>query len=172
LEEVLSKVEILAITDPLTDLFNRRHFETALEKEFKRTKRYHSPTSCMMIDIDHFKKINDEYGHHTGDEVLKEIAKIIKTSLREIDTVARWGGEEFIVLLPETTKENAFKAASRILESITGLKFSGVSRQLTVSIGIASIPDPSIDSIEKLIQVSDLALYEAKEKGRNRAVIA
>ncbi len=172
LEEILKKVEILAITDSLTELYNRRHFELALEKEFKRTLRYKTPTSCMIIDIDHFKKINDEYGHHTGDEVLKEIAKQIKNSLREIDIPARWGGEEFIILLPQTTKENAFKAATRISESIARLKFPNVSSQLTVSIGITDIPNPSIESVEKFIQVADLALYEAKEKGRNKIVVA
>lgn len=172
LEEILKKVEILAIIDPLTELYNRRYFELALEKEFKRTLRYKTPTSCMMIDVDHFKKINDEYGHHTGDEVLKEIAKQIKNSLREIDMAARWGGEEFIILLPQTTKGNALNAATRISESIAALKFTNVSSRLTVSIGIAGIPNPSINSVEKFIQVADLALYEAKEKGRNKIVVA
>lgn len=124
MEGVLLKVETLAITDPLTELFNRRHFGNTIEKEFNRTIRYLSPTSCLMIDIDYFKKINDEYGHHTGDVVLKEIAKVIKSCIREIDTVARWGGEEFIVLLPETKKENALQAAKRILEAVSGHRSS------------------------------------------------
>jgi two-component system cell cycle response regulator len=168
LEEVLLRVETLAVTDPLTELFNRRRFEATLEKEFSRTIRYQSPTSCLMIDIDHFKKINDEYGHHAGDVVLKEIAQVIKSCVREIDTVARWGGEEFIVLLPETKKERALQAASRILKVISEHKISGISGHISVSIGLASVPDPSIDTGEKLIHASDLALYEAKAKGRNR----
>lgn len=172
LVEILKKVEVLAITDSLTELYNRRHFELALEKEFKRTTRYKTPTSCMMIDIDHFKKINDKYGHHKGDEVLRETAKIIKGCIREIDVAARWGGEEFIVLLPQTTKENAFKAAERISESISGMNFPNISSRLTVSIGIADIPNPSINSVEKFVQIVDLALYEAKEKGRNKIVVA
>jgi diguanylate cyclase (GGDEF)-like protein len=171
LEEVLLKVETLAITDPLTELFNRRHFSTTIEKEFNRTVRFQSPTSCLMIDIDYFKKINDEYGHHTGDLVLKEIAKIIKDNIRKIDTAARWGGEEFIVLLPGTKKENALHAAKRILEAISGHQFSGITGQITVSIGAVSVPEASIDTAEKLIHASDLALYEAKAKGRNRIEI-
>jgi two-component system cell cycle response regulator len=172
LEEVLLKVETLAITDPLTELFNRRRFEATLEKEFARTIRYQSPTSCLMIDIDHFKNINDEYGHHAGDLVLKEIAQVIKSCVREIDTVARWGGEEFVVLLPEVKKESALQAASRILNVISKHKFSGISSHISVSIGLASVPDPSIDTGEKLINASDLALYEAKAKGRNRIEVA
>jgi len=168
LEEVLSQVEVLAITDPLTELFNRRHFTTTIEKEFSRTARFLSPTSCLIIDIDYFKKVNDEYGHNAGDQVLKEIAKIIQSCMRNIDTIARWGGEEFIALLPETGKENALQAAQRILEAISDHKFSGIPNKITVSIGVASVPEPSVDTTEKLIHAADLALYEAKAKGRNR----
>ena len=168
LEEVLSQVEVLAITDPLTELFNRRHFTTTIEKEFSRTARFLSPTSCLIIDIDYFKKVNDEYGHNAGDQVLKEIAKIIQSCMRNIDTIARWGGEEFIALLPETGKENALQAAQRILEAISDHKFSGIPNKITVSIGVASVPEPSVDTAEKLIHAADLALYEAKAKGRNR----
>lgn len=171
LEEVLLKVEQLAITDPLTDLFNRRRFEAALENEFKRTMRYGSPNSCLMIDIDFFKKVNDEYGHHAGDVVLKETAQVIKGCLREIDIVARWGGEEFIVLLPETKKGEALGVASRILEVISGHSFAQITQQITVSIGLAGVPDPSIVTAENLIHASDLAMYEAKSKGRNRIEI-
>jgi diguanylate cyclase (GGDEF)-like protein len=168
LEEILSKVEILAITDPLTVLPNRRHFEATIEKEFNRTVRYKAPTSCVMIDIDHFKSINDQYGHRTGDLVLKEMANVIKNCLRKVDTVARWGGEEFVILLPGTTKDKAFQAASRIKEAVFQYQFSAIQRQITVSIGIASIPDPSIDSAEKLIDTADHALYKAKAGGRDR----
>ena len=170
LEEVLSKVELLAITDPLTQLFNRRHFESVIESEFASTARYKSPASCLMIDVDHFKSVNDEFGHRSGDTVLKELSQIIRSCLRKVDTVARWGGEEFTVLLPRTKKEDAFRAASRILQSIADYKFPDISKQITVSIGIASIPDPEIDSAEKLVDASDSAMYEAKEKGRNQIV--
>lgn len=167
LEEILAKVEILAITDPLTTIPNRRHFEAIIEKEFNKTVRYKTPTSCIMIDIDHFKSINDEYGHRVGDIVLKEMANLIKNCLRKVDTVARWGGEEFVILLPGITKEKAYNTALRIKESIQRYKFSDVQKPITISVGISSIPDPSIDSSEKLIDAADNALYEAKAKGRN-----
>jgi diguanylate cyclase (GGDEF)-like protein len=168
LEEMLQKVEILAITDPLTELFNRRRFEAVLDKEFSRSVRYDAPLSCLMIDIDHFKKVNDEFGHHTGDLVLKEVAQLLRSNARDVDTVARWGGEEFVILLPQTKKESGIAGASRILKIIGGHEFPGIEKAITVSIGIAGVPDPSIDSGEKLINACDLALYEAKRKGRNR----
>jgi len=172
LEEVLSKVEVLAITDPLTHIYNRRHFENLIENEFAGSARYKSPATCLMIDVDYFKSINDEYGHRTGDIVLKEISNIIKSCLRKVDTVARWGGEEFVVLLTRTKKEASYTAAERILNTISEFKFTGVNRRITVSIGIASIPDPSIDTAEKLVDASDVAMYEAKGSGRNRIVVA
>ena len=171
LEEVLSKVEVLAITDPLTQLFNRRHFESVAETEFASTARYKTPASCLMIDVDHFKSVNDEYGHRAGDTVLKELSHIIKNCLRKVDTVARWGGEEFVALLPQTKKEDALRAASRILQAIANYKFTDIAQQVTVSIGIASIPDPAFDTAEKLVDASDSAMYEAKEKGRNQIVV-
>ena len=172
LEEVLSRVEVLAVTDPLTQLYNRRHFEILIENEFATTARYKSPASCLMIDVDFFKQVNDQYGHRAGDKVLKEIAQIIKSCLRKVDTVARWGGEEFVVLLPRTEKEYALIAAERILTAISGHSFADINKQITVSIGIASMPDPSIDSSEKLVDASDAALYEAKGSGRNRIIIS
>lgn len=172
LEEVLSKVEVLAITDPLTELYNRRHFESLIEKEFNKTIRYKKPTSCILIDIDYFKSINDEYGHRKGDQILKEIAAVIKNCVRKVDTVARWGGEEFIILLPETNKEQAIKAAERIIDTMRNHEFLGISKKITVSIGIASVPDISVESAEKLIDACDNALYEAKRKGRDRIEVA
>ncbi|MBI4699299.1 MAG: diguanylate cyclase, partial [Nitrospirae bacterium] len=172
LERLLERVEFLAMTDSLTELYNRRHFETVLEKEFQRTLRYKSPLSCLMLDIDNFKQINDEYSHQAGDSVLQEIARLIKSSFREIDIVARWGGEEFTILLPQTDRPGALKCASRLLEEISGHKFSRLAeRKVTVSIGVATSPDPSIENGEQLVNVSDLAMYEAKRKGRNRAEI-
>jgi two-component system cell cycle response regulator len=172
LEEVLLQMETLAMTDQLTGLFNRRYFLSVFEKEFSRTMRYNHPTSCIMIDIDHFKRINDEYGHHAGDQVLIEISQVMTSCLRKSDTVARWGGEEFIILLPETTKENALQVASRLLTSVSTFTFSSLPRQVTVSIGLAGIPAPDIDTSEKLVAASDGALYEAKTKGRNRVEVA
>jgi two-component system, cell cycle response regulator len=168
LEELLAKVELLAITDHLTGLFNRRHFELLVENEFNPTQRYKTPTSCLMADVDYFKSINDEYGHRAGDMVLKELAEIIKACLRNVDTIARWGGEEFVILLPRTNREDASSTASRILSAVSGRMFSGIKRPITISIGGATIPHPSIDSAEKFIDASDNALYKAKAGGRNR----
>lgn len=170
LEDLLRQVEIMAITDQLTGIYNRRRLETVLEEEFRRTIRYKSPLACLMIDIDHFKRINDRFGHHTGDMVIKETAQIITGCARDIDTVARWGGEEFLALFPQTKKEDALQPAVRIIKKVSEHKFPEISdEQITISIGIASAPDPSIDTEEKLIHASDMALYEAKKNGRNRA---
>jgi diguanylate cyclase (GGDEF)-like protein len=169
LEVMLTQVETLAIMDSLTGLINRRRFETILTTEFKKSVRYLQPLSCMMIDIDYFKTINDTFGHQTGDIVLQEVARLIQTTIREVDTPARWGGEEFVVLSPNTTKQNAFHAANRILKSISTHEFPAIDqRKLTVSIGVAGIPDPGIDSPEKLVHAADLALYQAKRNGRAR----
>jgi len=169
LQEMLTRVEGLAISDSLTGLFNRRHFESALEREFGRAARYGSSLSCLMIDIDHFKNVNDENGHRTGDMVLRETAQIVKQTARDVDTVARWGGEEFVILLPQTGRKNGELFASRLLKVISEHVFLGMpGKGITVSIGIASTPHPSIDTGEKLINASDQALYEAKRKGRNR----
>jgi len=171
LQDLLKQVEIMAVTDQLTEIYNRRPVETILQKEFKTAARYKTPVSCMIIDIDHFKAVNDAFGHHTGDAVLKETARLIKESAREADTVARWGGEEFIVILPQTKKEEALQAASRMIKAISEHSFTDMpNERITVSIGLTSMPHPSlkIDSEEQLIQAADCALYEAKRKGRNR----
>ena len=172
LVEVLSKVEVFAATDSLTELFNRRYCENILEKAFNLTFRYQTPNSFLMIDIDKFKEVNDLFGHQAGDVCLKEIANIIRNCVRNVDTVGRWGGEEFIVLLPQTQKEAAMPPASRILKAISNSKYSSYPDRITVSIGIASIPEPSIDSVEKLINAADHAMYEAKVKGGNRIELA
>jgi two-component system, cell cycle response regulator len=172
LEEVLAQLEALSMTDPLTEIYNRRFFWNVFEKEFAKSLRFGTPISCIITDADHFKSVNDEYGHNIGDNVLKEIAKIMKNCMRQMDTVARWGGEEFIILLPDTDKTHAINAASRILSDISGYSFEGVPKRITVSIGIASLPGSGIDSPEKLIAASDAALYKAKANGRNRIEIA
>jgi two-component system cell cycle response regulator len=169
LEDMLTRVESLATLDSLTGLSNRRRFETLLENEFRRSIRYQHSLSCMLIDIDHFKQVNDLFGHQVGDSLLKEIAQVIQSSIREVDTAARWGGEEFVVLSPNTPTKNAKIAAARILKAISSREFTGLGHQrITVSIGIAGLPDPVIDTQEKLVHTADLAMYEAKKKGRNR----
>ncbi len=173
LEDKLTQVETLAIIDSLTGLFNRRRFESILSVEFKRAARYQTSLSCLMIDIDHFKKVNDTYGHQGGDIVLREIVQLIQENIREVDTAARWGGEEFVVLSPNTAKENAKLSAARILKAVSEHTFTGLGQQqITVSIGIAGMPDPAMDSKEKLLHAADLAMYEAKKNGRNRVETA
>jgi diguanylate cyclase (GGDEF)-like protein len=172
LTKTLEQVATLAITDSLTELFNRRRFQLVIEKEFNRSVRYGSPLACMMIDIDEFKALNDTYGHRLGDHVLHELALSIRKNVRDIDTPARWGGDEFVVLLPETPKEKALEPAGRILADIANKKFPELAdRPVTVSIGIASAPDPAIDSGDKLIVACDMAMYKAKHNGRNRVEI-
>lgn len=172
MEELLARVEFLAITDPLTELYNRRRLENVLEQEWKKIKRYKQPITCMMIDIDHFKSVNDVFGHKAGDAVLVQIAKLIKKNLREVDTVARWGGEEFVVILPQTDADSALSAASRILEAVSTHEFpEAPARKITVSIGIARTGH-AVDTADKLLNLADCALYEAKARGRNRIEVA
>ena len=169
LESMLTQVETLAIMDSLTGLFNRRRFETILANEFKKSQRYLHPLACMMIDIDHFKDINDRYGHQAGDVVLREVAQCIQSSIREVDTLSRWGGEEFMVLSPNTSRINAVHAAERILRTVGSHCFAAIGeQQVTVSIGVAGTPEPDVDTAEKLVHAADVALYQAKRKGRAR----
>ena len=169
LVQLNSKLKQLAHTDECTGLFNKRRLLEQLEMEITRSRRYGDVFSCLMIDIDHFKRVNDSCGHQGGDTVLREMAQLIQATIREVDTPARWGGEEFIILSPNTAKEKANLAATRILSAITQHTFSGVKGgKITVSIGVAGIPDPSIDDKDKLVHAADLAMYEAKKKGRNR----
>jgi diguanylate cyclase (GGDEF)-like protein len=169
---LLTKVEVLAITDPLTGLYNRRYFDNVLQKELTQRKRYGQSVTCLMMDIDHFKQVNDTYGHEAGDFVLKEIAELLKTHLREVDTIARWGGEEFIVMMPHTDIHGAFVPASRILKTIADKTFDKIPDvHITVSIGLACTGETqNIPDI--LVNAADLALYEAKKKGRNRIEVA
>jgi len=169
MKSMLDRVEALSVTDPLTGLFNRRRFEDILDAEFNKATRYSTPLSCLMIDIDHFKSVNDTYGHAAGDIVIRDTAQIIKKSVRNVDTACRWGGEEFIVLTPMTAKAFAIQPARRILMSVSNFVFDAINgKNITVSIGIADISDAAIDAPNKLIQATDMALYKAKKNGRNR----
>ncbi len=169
LQALLAKVQMLSVTDPLTGLFNRRRFEEALTSEFKRAVRYRAPLSCLMLDIDHFKKVNDTCGHAAGDTVLREVARLIKQCVRDVDTVSRWGGEEFSVLAPLTTMQDALVPARRILAAVAGHSMTDAGgRGVTLSIGVADLSVPGVDAPDALIRAADKALYEAKEKGRNR----
>lgn len=167
-EDLLRKVERMAITDAVTGLYNRRHFEEVLIKEFERFKRYDIPFACLMIDVDYFKSVNDTYGHETGDVVLKKIAKTIQAQVRGVDTVARYGGDEFAVLLPQQGKGSAEMIAQRILEDARSRDFDKLKeKRITLSIGISSIPDPDLKEVDQIMQCADYALYKAKKKGRD-----
>jgi two-component system, cell cycle response regulator len=171
LEDLLRAVEVMAVTDHTTRLYNRRHFEDVLQKEHARATRYEEPVSVMMIDIDHFKSVNDEFGHRVGDLVLLEMGEVISNHFRRIDTVARYGGEEFSVLLPRAKAMAAHVPAERLLKDVARHAFKGLKghdRKLTVSIGIAGLPDSRISNEEQLLHAADEALYQAKRGGRNR----
>ncbi len=173
LEELLYKVEYMAITDALTELYNRRRLHDVLGKEFERSKRYSTPFSVVMLDLDHFKKVNDNYGHQTGDMILRGVAKILLSSIRDIDTASRYGGEEFVLVLPNTARNDAKNVAERIRETIEKNNFSIIENNLlTVSIGISGLPDKKIETEDKLMRCADIALYRAKQNGRNRTEIA
>ena len=158
----------LSEIDALTRLYNRRHFENNFEREFARSKRYGSPLSVAIIDIDFFKKINDTYGHLCGDYVLKEVAYNMVNNFRQTDFVFRYGGEEFAVILTETPDENAKVPLERLRKLIENTKFSfnGENIKVTVSIGVSS--NINYDNAWNMFEVADKALYEAKGAGRNQ----
>ncbi len=160
----------LSNTDPLTRLNNRRFLMKALEKELQRSERSQKPLALIMIDIDHFKSINDTYGHQQGDCVLQALADQMKTQLRDYDIAARFGGEEFALVLPETELAKALQVAERLREAATQVRCpdEGTEMALTISLGVAAFPMPKIRTIDDLIREADRALYLAKEKGRNR----
>lgn len=160
----------LAMRDGLTKLLNHRTFYTLLEKEVARTRRYEKQLSLLMLDIDHFKRVNDTYGHVAGDMILAGLSGVVSDQVRNVDSACRYGGEEISVILPETGMEAAALVAERIRSAIEGQRFDigqGQSIAITVSIGVASLPAQET-SVEKLVAVADKALYEAKEGGRNR----
>lgn len=171
--KLYEKVQELAITDGLTRLFSRRHFLERLDEEIKRSARHNLRLAFLMVDIDHFKQCNDNYGHLAGDIVLKEIARQILDNIREIDLAARFGGEEFSILLPNTDKQGARFVAERIRTSIERYSFKAYSAviKVSVSIGVSSFPEDSTEA-QQLIDKSDRALYRAKQEGRNRVCLA
>lgn len=163
-----------AITDRLTGIHNRAYVMDSLEKEFSRTKRHGSPLSCVMIDIDDFKKCNDEYGHLVGDEVLKKIAGVIFDGIRKEDTAGRFGGEEFLILLPNTDEDQAERIAEKIRKKISEIEFRTGSTgfKKTISLGVAEASKiGGIKNEDELLFYADKAMYEAKRRGKNRTVL-
>lgn len=162
----------MAFTDPLTGLFNRRHFFTMARNEFTRSQRYARPLALLMIDIDRFKDFNDRYGHFTGDQVLAGLAQRFRDSLRAVDLIGRYGGEEFIVMLPETGGQQAIEVAERLRRRVEAFAIETGKGPLsvTVSLGVA-VYTPDCDRLETLIDQADRALYEAKNTGRNQVMM-
>jgi two-component system, cell cycle response regulator len=174
LELANQRLRKLSITDGLTELFNHRHVHELLQEEFDRSRRTHEPVAVVMMDLDHFKNVNDTHGHPTGDLILYETAQILRETAREIDMPGRYGGEEFIVILPNTQEPAAARFAERVRGGIKEHVFRDGSKEvrMTVSCGAASFPAPGIDSPEALLKAADQALYEAKRTGRDRVVRA
>jgi diguanylate cyclase (GGDEF)-like protein len=168
---VHERVENLAATDGLTGLFNRRYFDSAFARELSRCDRSSSSLALLMVDVDHFKSFNDTYGHAMGDLVLKKVAGMLSSGIRKADVLARFGGEEFVVILPNVTPQGALESAERLRESVAAAPIhpGGPRKRVTVSIGAALFPADAQDSAS-LLKAADEALYEAKRLGRNQVV--
>jgi diguanylate cyclase (GGDEF)-like protein len=172
-EQRTNDLKILAAIDPLTGLTNRRQFETLARTELARSQRYMRPLSLLVIDIDHFKLVNDTFGHEAGDQVLRSTANVLTSAKRASDVVARMGREEFAILLPETSKEAALATAERVRQQVQACECAATGEKLrvTTSIGVAGATVRT-SGIEALCRQADQALYEAKRSGRNRVVLA
>lgn len=173
----IRQLERLSIVDGLTGLYNKKYLYEFIKREIKRTERFGMMMACIMMDVDHFKKINDTYGHPCGDAVLKELGALLGDMIRGYDFAARYGGDEFTVVLPQqTSRKNTQNVAERIRRAIEGQKFTVKSRskrqplRITVSLGVAVFPDKTMIDYESLIERADEALYQAKLQGRNRIV--
>jgi|GEM_PF-601660 len=158
------ELERLATTDALTGLYNRHRYNELLEQEVARARRYHTPLSLIMFDLDHFKKINDTYGHAVGDQVLQAVAKVIRDNVRGTDWIGRWGGEEFLVLCPEATEKEALVIAEKLRETVENHIFE-IVQKITVSCGVTRFKPH--DSVDAFVSRADEGLYRAKDKGRN-----
>lgn len=167
----VEKVRMQANLDGLTGIFNRRYFETKLPDKMSEASRYGGGLSLLMIDIDKFKSINDEFGHLLGDEVLRQVSSLMKQNLRKVDVLCRYGGEEFVIMAPATIGLNAIGFAEKLRKTIAQYPFPGVPRPVTISIGVADYPGHG-ESRDALVGAADAALYRAKQKGRNRVVAA
>lgn len=165
----------LAIRDGLTGIYNHRHLQETLNREVTRAGRYKTPLSCLMIDIDDFKKINDIHGHPFGDHVLVSLAALFQQQVRNIDSVGRYGGEEFMVVMPHAAEQEAYAVAERIRQAVENFDFSleNISTSITISIGLATYPHLPRGVCDKntFIKQADQALYRAKAAGKNRTIL-
>jgi len=167
------QLEIFAITDALTGIYNRRYFHGCFDKEFERAQRRHTPLSCMIMDIDDFKKVNDTFGHSEGDIVLRAVSDAIASEVRERDTLARYGGEEFVVFMPKTGIEEARELAERVRKAVKRQTYEGMPKDypITISIGVAEYNPETMPDSDAIVRVADTALYVAKREGKNRVIV-
>ncbi|GAA3963937.1 diguanylate cyclase [Allohahella marinimesophila] len=168
LEEALETIQEMASTDELTGLSNRRALMEKIEQEFSRCTRGGPGFSVCLIDVDFFKRINDTFGHHAGDQVLRELAQMMKDCLRKIDCVGRFGGEEFLLVLPQTALEGAVMKAERLRQAVEGMRFDSIEQGLTITISIGVAQYDCNENFEQTIARADTALYAAKNRGRNQ----
>ncbi|HZI09935.1 MAG TPA: diguanylate cyclase [Myxococcus sp.] len=164
----LGELQRLSVTDGLTGVHNHRHFQHRLREEFRRAQRYDDALSLILLDLDHFKRVNDTHGHTVGDAVLREVAAALTRSIRETDLVARYGGEEFALLLPRTHLTGALTVAERVQRELRALRPAEEALRVTASLGVSSLPHRSVLSPEQLLLTADQALLRAKEEGRDR----
>jgi diguanylate cyclase (GGDEF)-like protein len=167
----VERVRQLAYIDGLTGIFNRRFFELRISEEIERSRRFDSGMAVIMLDIDHFKRLNDEFGHLLGDEVLRQVSSIFNQQLRKIDIVCRYGGEEFAILLPQTNLEHSMSVAEKLRRLVETWQFPGVPRPVTISAGAATYPEHGATR-DELVKAADAGLYAAKQAGRNRVFLA
>jgi len=167
----VDRVRQLAYLDGLTGIFNRRFFEMRIAEEIERARRLQSGLGVLMIDIDHFKRLNDEFGHLLGDEVLRQVSSILHQQVRKIDVVCRYGGEEFAILLSQTTPQHSLAIADKLRRIVESWQFPGVARPVTISAGAANYPEHGLTR-DELVQAADAGLYAAKQAGRNRVCLA
>ncbi len=168
LSEALNELEQTSITDGLTRIYNRRHLQTCFNLEFSRANRHKFPLSMIMFDLDHFKKINDTYGHPGGDEVLREVAKRVKSLVRIEDIFGRYGGEEFCIIMPDTPLKGGIVVAERIRSVLQSapVQFGNLQILMSASLGVSTLT-PKVRNHQELLQLADESLYDAKHKGRN-----
>ena len=167
----VDRVKQLAYIDGLTGIFNRRFFELRFIEELERARRFDGEMAVIMIDIDQFKRLNDDFGHLLGDEVLRQVSSIFHQQLRKIDVVCRYGGEEFAILLSQANSEHALMIAEKLRKLVESWQFPGVPRPVTISAGTASYPGDGTTR-DELVKAADAGMYAAKQAGRNRVMAA
>jgi diguanylate cyclase (GGDEF)-like protein len=170
----IARAEALSVTDDLTSLYNSRYLSQVLRRETKRATRNGRPLSLLFIDLDGFKSVNDRFGHLCGSKALVEAAAVIRNSARETDMIARYGGDEFALLLPDTGSDGAFAVGERIRDRVAAHRFlesEGLTVRLTASVGVATLPDVA-GSVEALIRAADMAMYRVKGRGKNGIDVA